>query len=51
MGDSLRYKDQFYVETRYPADIPVDVEKEEAQECIIIAEKIYNLLIRYKYRF
>ena len=27
MGDSLRYKDQFYVETRYPADIPVDVEK------------------------
>ena len=48
MGDILRYKDQFYVETRYPADIPVDVEKEEAQECIIIAEKIYNFLIRYK---
>jgi len=34
------FVNQFYIETRYPSDIPMDVDKSEAQECIGIAEEI-----------
>jgi HEPN domain-containing protein len=34
------YTNQYYIETRYPADDPMVVTDEEAQECINIAAKI-----------
>lgn len=36
---------QYYIETRYPADIPLLVSNEEAEDCITIAEEIYKLVI------
>jgi len=36
------FVNQFYLETRYPADIPTVLSKDEAQECISIAETILN---------
>ena len=38
------YVNQFYIETRYPADIPLSIESDEAEECISIAEKILQYL-------
>lgn len=35
------YINQFYIETRYPADFPMEMTKEEAEECILITEKIF----------
>lgn len=35
------YTNQFYIETRYPADVPIEMTKEEAGECISITEKIF----------
>ena len=34
------YVNQFYLETRYPADLPTIITNEEAEECILIAEKM-----------
>lgn len=34
------YINQFYLETRYPADLPTIITNEEAEECILIAEKM-----------
>jgi HEPN domain-containing protein len=39
MKDSA-YVNQFYLETRYPSDIPIDISHSEAQECIQIARKV-----------
>lgn len=36
-----------YIETRYPADIPLIVTDEEATECILIAETIYGMALEY----
>lgn len=47
LSDCLKdcaYVNQFYIETRYPADTPLNVTVEEAQECIDIADKIINRL-------
>jgi len=44
MKDSA-YVNQFYLETRYPSDIPMDINQLEAQECIEIAKKILNRII------
>lgn len=38
------FVNQYYIETRYPADIPLIVSEEEAEECIKIAEEIYDLV-------
>jgi len=38
------FVNQFYIETRYPADIPLELSKDEARECISIAETILNEL-------
>ncbi len=38
------YINQFYIETRYPADIPTVLTQDEAQECILIAEKLQKLI-------
>ncbi len=35
------YINQFYIETRYPADIPMDMTRDEARECISITDKIF----------
>ena len=39
------YLDQFYIETRYPADDPLEVEDSESRECLEIAKKILETLI------
>ncbi|KPU45175.1 HEPN domain protein [Oxobacter pfennigii] len=36
---------QYYIETRYPADIPLIVTDDDASECIKIAEDIYNMVL------
>jgi len=36
------FVNQFYIETRYPADIPIELSKDEARECISIAETVLN---------
>lgn len=38
------FVNQYYIETRYPSDIPLVVSDEEAEECIRIAEIIYKLI-------
>jgi HEPN domain-containing protein len=38
------FVNQYYIETRYPADSPLIVTEEEADECIEIAEKILNIV-------
>lgn len=38
------YVNQFYIETRYPADIPMTITADEAAECIRIAEQVMNHL-------
>lgn len=35
---------QYYIETRYPAEEPLDVSREIAGECIQIASTIINLI-------
>lgn len=40
------FVNQYYIETRYPADNPLVVTDDEANECISIAEKIYNIVIK-----
>lgn len=39
------FVNQYYLETRYPADTPLIVTDEEANECILIAESIYSLIL------
>lgn len=39
------YVNQFYIETRYPADLPSELDKEDAGECIDIADKLINYII------
>lgn len=39
------FVNQYYIETRYPADIPLIVTDEEALECIFIAETIYGMVL------
>jgi len=38
------YVNQYYIETRYPADFPIEVSDEEASECFEIAEKIIDCI-------
>lgn len=38
------FVNQYYIETRYPADIPLEVSDDEANECISIAEEIYRMV-------
>jgi len=44
MKDSA-YVNQFYLETRYPSDIPMDISQLEAQECIEIANRILGRIM------
>ena len=39
------YVNQFYIETRYPADIPEALDREYAEECCRIAEQVLELLM------
>lgn len=39
------YVNQFYIETRYPADVPEALDREDAAECCRIAEKVLELLM------
>lgn len=39
------FVNQYYIETRYPADSPLIVSDYEANECIKIAEEIYNYVM------
>ena len=38
------FVNQYYIETRYPADIPLEISDDEANECISIAEEIYKMV-------
>lgn len=38
------FVNQYYLETRYPADIPLVISDEDANECIFIAEDILSLV-------
>ena len=38
------FVNQYYIETRYPADVPLVLSDDEANECISIAEKIYKIV-------
>ncbi|MCK9479783.1 MAG: HEPN domain-containing protein [Firmicutes bacterium] len=40
------FVNQFYIETRYPADLPTETSGEDAQECIKVAEKVINHIAR-----
>ena len=37
------FVNQYYIETRYPADAPLVVSDDEANECISIADEIYRM--------
>ena len=37
------FLNQYYIETRYPADNPLIVSEYEAEECIKIAEEVYKI--------
>jgi len=39
------FVNQYYIETRYPADVQLIVSDEEAEECISIAKEINKLVI------
>jgi len=39
------FLNQYYIETRYPADEPLIVSEYEADECIKITVEIYDLII------
>lgn len=39
------YVNQFYLETRYPADIPLSVDDSEVKECINIAQSLLDRII------
>lgn len=38
------FVNQYSIETRYPADIPLEVSDDEANECISIAGEIYKMV-------
>jgi HEPN domain-containing protein len=38
------FVNQYYIETRYPSDVPLVVSDEEANECILIAEEIFKMV-------
>ena len=38
------FVNQYYIETRYPADMPLVVSDEEANECISIVEEVYKMV-------
>lgn len=40
------YVNQFYIETRYPADVPEELSAEDAERCLKIAESILSLSTR-----
>lgn len=39
------FLNQYYIETRYPADNPLIVSDYEAEECIEIADKVYRTVM------
>lgn len=39
------YVNQFYIETRYPADESIPVSDDEVKDCVDVAEKILSKLI------
>jgi HEPN domain-containing protein len=39
------FLNQYYIETRYPADNPLIVSDYEAKECISIAERVYETVV------
>jgi len=44
VGIYCAFVNQYHIETRYPADIPLVVSDDEANECISIAEEIYKMV-------
>lgn len=44
------FVNQFYIETRYPADEPLIVSDEDADECITISSRIYDIITNLLYQ-
>ena len=40
------FVNQFYIETRYPADVPLELSQEDALECISIASQIEKIVLK-----
>ena len=43
-GNDMGFVNQFYIETRYPADEYIAVSEEEAQDCLDVAKAILAVL-------
>jgi len=41
------FVNQYYIETRYPSDVPLVVSDDEADECVSIAEEIYKMVTEH----
>lgn len=39
------FLNQFYIETRYPADDPMEIEQSEVEECMEIAKAILDFVV------
>lgn len=39
------FVNQFYIETRYPADQPIQISEEQVNDCIRIAEEMYSMIV------
>lgn len=44
MKKDLAFVNQYYLETRYPADTPLEVSEEDVQDCIQIASTIIKMV-------
>jgi HEPN domain-containing protein len=42
------YLNQFYIETRYPADDPMEIEESEMAECMRIAKDLLDIILSRK---
>lgn len=41
------FLNQYYIETRYPADEPIEIDDYEVNECIKISSKIYEIVFDF----
>lgn len=44
LREDLEILNQYYIETKYPPDMPLDYSKDESQEAIHKAERIFNTI-------
>ena len=42
--DEIKILDRYYIETKYPSDIPVDYPKKEAEQTIELAKEVFKFV-------